>query len=223
MSEQDRRPNEIGCACDIGTSIGAHFDAKVRRMGTDGQGTLHAATKGLLELLPDPAGHSVLELGSGRGGLLARVLARGAARVTGVELSAASVEAARARLDEAGAGDRATLIVGDAAIETLAPHDWVVLDRVICCYPDADGLLANSAPAARTVYAFSVPDSRGFRGIASRLSRAIDNGWNRFRQRPCTTYVHDLHRIDRRLRDAGFVRQAEARTGLWYLAVYARA
>jgi SAM-dependent methyltransferase len=216
----DTNRREIECACDEATSIGAHFDAKVRRGGPSGG--LHKATQGLLELLGDPSGRSILELGSGRGGFLLKVLRDGAARATGVELSAASLDDAHSRLDEAGFGERAALIVGDAATLALAPHDWVVLDRVICCYPDADTLVANSSGAALKLYAFSVPDSRGWRGFAARLSRALDNGWNRFRGRPCTTFVHDLNGVERALRAAGFERRAQSHRGLWYLGVFER-
>ena len=31
--------------------------------------------------------------------------------------------------------------MGDGASVRLVPHDWVVLDRVLCCYPDLDRLL----------------------------------------------------------------------------------
>jgi hypothetical protein len=31
--------------------------------------------------------------------------------------------------------ERAEFKVGDAAVTEVEPHDWVVLDKVICCYP----------------------------------------------------------------------------------------
>jgi hypothetical protein len=121
-----------------------------------------------------------------------------------------------------GLSERASLTVGDAAEAPLEPHDWVVLDRVICCYPDADKLLANSIPAARRRYAFSVPNSRGWRGVAARASRRLDNGWNGLLGRACTTFVHDLDRIERTLRESGFERHATDTRGLWFIAVYER-
>lgn len=214
-----------GCVCDAGASIGArigaHFDSKVERAGPGAGSPMHATTRSILGLLGDPSGRTVLELGCGRGGLMAELLRAGAAGVDGVELSRASVEIARDRFDALGLADRVTLTVGDAAEVALEPRDWVVLDRVICCYPDADKLLANSIPAARRRYAFSVPNSRGWRGIVARASRRLDNGWNGLRGRPCATFVHDIDRIDRTLRSAGFHPAGEKR-GLWYVAVYER-
>ena len=214
------------CSCDpgpsVGERIGAHFDSKVGRAGTGVGSALHATTESILRLLGDPTDRTVLELGCGRGGLMAELLRAGAAGVDGIELSAASVEIARARLTGLGLADKVTLSVGDAAEAVLEPGDWVMLDRVICCYPDADKLLANSIPAARRRYAFSVPNSRGWRGLAARASRRLDNGWNGLRGHSCTTFVHDLDRIDRTLRSAGFERSASEIRGLWYVAVYDR-
>jgi hypothetical protein len=42
------------------------------------------------------------------------------------------------------------------------------------------------------------------------------------RGRPCPGFVHDLDRIDRILARAGLQRRREARTGLWYVALYER-
>ncbi len=221
MSEP-AKDTDAACACDAAVSISAHVDARVRRLGSVAPATLHATTLGLLDLLGDPRGRTVLELGSGRGGLLLELLRRGATRVTGVELSGVSNVAARARLEAAGLADRATLQLGDGASLPLEPHDWVVLDRVICCYPDLDGILRNASHAARHAFAFSVPDSQGWHGTTARLICALDDAWNRFRRRPCTTYVHDLGRIEAALERAGFTQVGVDRRGLWYLALFER-
>jgi SAM-dependent methyltransferase len=226
VADADGDRDGPGCACDleasIGARIGAHFDSKVNRAGAGAGSSLHATTQSLLGLLGDPTDRTVLELGCGRGGLMVELLRAGAARVSGVELSRASIERARERFATSGLADRVTLAVGDGAEAALDPADWVVLDRVICCYPDADKLLANSIPAARRRYAFSVPNSRGLRGLAARASRLVDNGWNGLRGRSCTTFVHDLDRIDRTLRSAGFELSDSTTQGLWYVAVYER-
>ena len=190
--EVDAEREGPGCACDQGPSIGArigsHFDSKVTRVGPDARSSLHATSKSLLGLLGDPTDRTVLELGCGRGGLMVELLREGAAGASGVELSSASVDLARDRFAALGLADKVTLTVGDGAEAVLDRHDWVVLDRVICCYPDADKLLANSIPAARHRYAFSVPNSRGWRGLAARAGRRLDNGVERIARAP----VRDL-------------------------------
>jgi magnesium-protoporphyrin O-methyltransferase len=223
-TERDRDADQ--CACDaepsIGGRIGDHFDSRVRRAGPGAGSSLHKTSLALLGLMGDPTERTILEIGCGRGGLLLELLRSGAAGASGLDLSRASVDQARARFATVGLADRVTLQVGDGAKVPLEPHDWVVLDRAICCYPDADGLVANSIPAARKLFAFSVPNSRGWRGLAARIGRQLDNGWNGLCGRSCKTFVHDLGQLDRTLTAAGFSLRGQGTRGLWYVAVYER-
>jgi SAM-dependent methyltransferase len=218
--------NEPECACPTDSQIARHFDAKVAERLAQGQdpGLVPVSQRlrdALLAL--DPAGATVLELGCGRGGLLVRLVEAGAARATGVDLSAAGIAGARNRFEQAQLSDRARLSAGDGALVALEPHDWVILDRVICCYPDVERLLANTLPAAKRLYAFTVPTSRGWRGAVARLDRWIENVWNSARGQPCSSYVHGLDLIEKRLAMAGFRLRSRDRQRLWHLAIYERA
>jgi magnesium-protoporphyrin O-methyltransferase len=170
----------------------------------------------------DPVDRTVLELGCGRGGLLLALAQAGLAGATGLDLSAASIDAARNRFDQAQLSDYVRLSVGDAARVSLEPHDWVILDRVMCCYPDIERLLANTLPAARQIYAFTVPSSRGWRGVIARLDEWVENAWNSIRGRPCPGYVHDLDLIEEKLTAAGFRLRHRDRHRMWHIAVYER-
>jgi SAM-dependent methyltransferase len=170
----------------------------------------------------DPTGKTVLELGCGRGGLLLGLVQAGAERVTGVDLSSAAIDAARNRFEQVRLLDPADFSVGDAARVPLEPHDWVILDRVICCYPDVERLLANTLPAASQIYAFTVPTSRGWRGVITRLEEWVENAWNTLRGEPCPGYVHDLDLIEERLASAGFRLRHLDRQRLWHIAIYER-
>jgi SAM-dependent methyltransferase len=169
-----------------------------------------------------PTGKTVLELGCGRGGLLLALIQAGATSATGVDLSAASIDTARNRFEQAQLSDRVRLSVDDAARVPLESHDWVILDRVMCCYPDIERLLANTLPAARRLYAFTVPTSRGWRGVIARLEELLENAWNGLRGRPCPGYVHDLDLIEERLTAAGFRLRHRDQQRLWHLAIYER-
>lgn len=170
-------------------------------------------------------GRTVLDVGCGAGGLVLETLDRGAVSATGLDLSSASIGAARRIASERGHGGQARFEVGDGASAALAPHDVVVLDKVFCCYPNVDALLTNSLAAARSVYAFSVPPSAGFRGrIAKALARAA-NTWYRLRRRKFAGFrehVHDVGALDARVRAAGFTAVFSRRRFAWDLAVYAR-
>ncbi len=183
---------------------------------------LVATSAGILELLPDVGElrPSVLELGAGSGALSVELLRRGAARIDGVDLSSASVETAMSRADEAGVGDRASFSVGDGSVVELEPHDWVVLDRVICCYAHLDRLLTNAIDAARQRFVMSVPLSTGWRSLITKAIVTVENATNVLRGRPCPGYVHSVPLIERRLTGAGFRRLRQRRVGLWHVAVY---
>ncbi len=217
--------NEPDCACPVDARIARHFDAKVaERLAQCQDPGLVAVSERLSDALLslDPRGRTVLELGCGRGGLLLRLVQAGATHATGVDLSSAGIDAARNRFDQAQLLERAHLSVGDAARVPLEPHDWVILDRVMCCYPDVEGLLANTLPAARQIYAFTVPTSRGWRGVIARLEEWFENAWNTLRGQPCPGYVHDLDLIEERIASAGFRLRHRDGQRLWHIAVYER-
>jgi magnesium-protoporphyrin O-methyltransferase len=178
----------------------------------------------LLDLMRDTPTRrpSVLELGCGSGGLSVALLEMGASRVTGIDLSASSVRLAQARAEDAGFSEQATFRVGNAADAEAGPHDWVVLDRVVCCFGDPDRLVARAGELATDRIGLTAPESRGWRGWANRPLWAAENAWDLVRG-GCRGYVHDLRRLERRLGDAGFRPMASTRVGLWHVATYERA
>lgn len=213
------------CASGVDPRIARHFDGKSRQRLAAGElPDLHSVSRRLLAELADGGarGRTVLELGCGSGALTVSLLERGAARGHGIDLSAASVELARRRSARARLDERASFEIGDGASVRLEPHDWVVLDRVICCYRRLDLLLANSIPAARSRFAFSVPESRGLRGAINRTIARLENATNVLRGRPCPGYVHPIERIERHLVAAGFRSMRRRTAGLWHVAVFER-
>jgi SAM-dependent methyltransferase len=220
-----RRSGDQSDCCPAAGTIEQHFDRKTAcRLAAGEVPGLVSVSERLKEALLrlGPSGNSILELGCGRGALLLQLVQAGASPVTGVDLSGASIEQARRSFTAAGAMDAANLSVADAARVQLEPHEWVVLDRVMCCYPDIDALLRNSIPAARRVYAFTVPESRGWRGLLSRAEEWLENIWNNVRGCPCPGYVHDIAAIERALQAAGFRRTYFGRVRLWHIGVFAR-
>ena len=190
--------------------------------------TVAGVTGSLLEALEEAglSGRSVLDVGCGIGDLALTALARGATSAYGVDLSPKAIGHARELASARGFGDRARFEIGDGSLIELPPADVVVVNRVVCCYPDADGLLDHSLAAAGSVYAFTAPVSGGLLGLFSRAFNALGNLSYRLRKRRYRgfrTFIHDVDRIDARVRSAGFrpVRR-ERRRLIWELAVYSR-
>jgi len=108
----------------------------------------------------------------------------------------------------------------------LRPADVVVLNRVVCCYPDATGLLDNALPAAGSIVAISAPVDRGAAGALNRAVTAVWNRWYGLRSAKYggfRTFVHDLDAIEARVRAAGFTRLHRSRRRVvWEVAVYQR-
>ncbi|HYM51995.1 MAG TPA: methyltransferase domain-containing protein [Candidatus Dormibacteraeota bacterium] len=167
------------------------------------------------------AGRSVLEIGCGYGRLLVGALVAGARLATGVELDSEALEEARERAEEAGVGAHGTFLEGDGAELELAPHDFVVLDRVICCYADGDRLLERSAALAGRAYAMTVPESRGLRGAWNRIAYTFGGIVDSLRGEE-RVYLHDVRRMERRLSEAGFRLDQAERLGKWHVGIYLR-
>ncbi|GGI48305.1 magnesium-protoporphyrin O-methyltransferase [Agromyces flavus] len=164
---------------------------------------------------------AVLEIGGGVGAIQLELLTRGAAHTTNVELSGAYEREAAALLEERGLERRATRIVGvDVAVEgdRVPTADYVVLHRVVCCYPDVDKLLLAAAGHARRALVFSHPP----RTWLTRSSVAMGNGWMRFRGHEYRGFVHSPSRMYDVLADAGFA-ASPLSTGLqWWVVAATR-
>jgi magnesium-protoporphyrin O-methyltransferase len=207
--------------------IATHFDRMTRQRTEDGTvlPPMVPVTERLLAQLGDVADvrPTILELGCGSAALLVTLLTRGATAADGIDLSPEAIATARRRAVAAGVGDRARFEISDGAGSTHNAHDWVVLDRAICCYPDMPALIGAALSATPRRIAFSVPTSRGLRGIANRIAWGFEAFMTRFQKGACPGYVHDLNDIERRLTAAGFRRRSSDSTLLWYTAVWDRA
>jgi SAM-dependent methyltransferase len=171
-------------------------------------------------------GRTVLDAGCGSGDLSLAALEHGASGATGLDLGRGAIEIAVRVARERGLSDRARFEVGDASSASLPRSDVVVVHRVICCYPDATNLVANTLSVTGDLYAFTAPVDHGLVGALNRLTTWVSNGWYALRRRKYRgfrVFVHDLDAIDAMVRDAGFapLRRERARL-VWDLAVYRR-
>jgi magnesium-protoporphyrin O-methyltransferase len=205
---------------DEATQIGEHFDERFQAWEPVGP----EATDLLFSWIRDEglAGSTIMDVGCGTGEFLLRALEAGAVRATGADLSSEAIAMTSDLLHEAGLAERADLWVGDAAVEPLEPHDVVVLDKVICCYPDADALIARSTSAAERIYAFAVPESRGFWGLLARTRWFMYGILEWIQGDRLPRYIHRRTDVEAKVMAAGFRPLHTGRRFVWFVGVYAR-
>ncbi|TMC84595.1 MAG: methyltransferase domain-containing protein [Chloroflexi bacterium] len=104
-------------------------------------------------------GRTVLEVGGGIGAIQIELLKAGASRAVSVELTPTYEEVAANLLNEAGLADRVERTVMDFAqvAGQVESADIVILNRVICCYPDMPRLAGAAADHARQLLVMSFP------------------------------------------------------------------
>jgi magnesium-protoporphyrin O-methyltransferase len=161
-------------------------------------------------------GASVLEVGGGVGGIQIELLKRGALRAVNLELSPAYDEEAHRLLREAGLEGRVERRLADIAVEpeAVGPADVVVLNRVVCCYPDYERLLGAVAEHARRFVVFSYPP----RNVVSRLGVAGQNLVFRMLGREFRAFAHPPAAMLAVLERRGFRRTFAHRALVWQAA-----
>lgn len=161
------------------------------------------------------AGSSVLEIGGGVGAIQLELLRRGAARTTNLELSAAYDTEAAALASEAGLGERMTRRLGDIAVDddVAEVHDFVLLHRVVCCYPDVERLVGAAASHARRGVILTHPP----RNLVTRGLRVLEDLWLRLLRREYRTFAHPPEVMEAVLREHGFEPVRVHRGLPWYV------
>lgn len=165
-------------------------------------------------------GSTLLEVGGGVGDLQVELLRVGVSRAVSVELSSAYEQAAATLLDEAGLSDRSVRLVGDlvARPDLAEPADLVVLHSVVCCYPDATGLVAAAAARARRHLVMSYPRETWW----LRAWAPVQNLYPRLRGSDFRFHVHPGSTIVDAAERAGLRRVHAERNWVDHLAVFTR-
>ncbi len=158
---------------------------------------------------------SVLDIGCGIGAVGVSLLKRGAGSGTFVDVSAAYLRAARTVSEQAGVEEKATFYQDDFAT-SARPYpqaDVVVLDRVVCCYPNATALLEKAARHSRKTLIFTYPRPFWFMPFFRTLCAF---GMRVFAQE-YRFFLHDPKKLLGAVTAAGHVQVVTHPLGLWQL------
>src|SRR6266851_768339 len=167
-------------------------------------------------------GKTVLEIGCGTGFLSLETLRHGASSCVGVDLSSAAIHEANEFAKESGLQDRARFEVANAASTHQPASDIVIMDKVLCCYPDSSALLKTAFDSSRELLGFVVPRDEGLMKPAMKIGTALINLVEKLRKTGFRLYLHPLRSIDELLAQSGFQQENKARSRFWLVFLYKR-
>ncbi len=165
-------------------------------------------------------GLTLLDIGGGIGAVQFELLRLGVSTATSVEASSAYLEVAREEATRAALDRRITYLHGNfvSLAEGIPDADIVTLDRVICCYDDAEALVSLSAAKARRLYGLVYPRAAWW----VKMAVFFENLVYRLRGSPFRAFVHPTELIDRLVRDHGLKEIHHRETFAWQVVVYQR-
>jgi magnesium-protoporphyrin O-methyltransferase len=163
---------------------------------------------------------SILEIGSGVGHLHQTLLEQGASSAVGIDLASKMIEEAQHWAEERDLTDRVRYVEGDfmEIADDFQSAEITVLDKVVCCYPDAEGLVASSLGKTSRVYALTYPRDRWFvRLFMGVMALAMKIARSDFRP-----YVHSPVQIEKWITRDGFTKNYQHTNLMWLTQVYVR-
>jgi SAM-dependent methyltransferase len=165
-------------------------------------------------------GVSLLDIGCGVGYLHQSLLRHGAAKATGIDLSEKMLSEARALAVEQSLEDRADYILGDfvTIAGDLPGADVTILDKVVCCYPDAKTLVERSLEKSGKIYALTYPRAH----LLNRITTSVEAFCFKLIRCDFRPYVHDPESIERWIEARGFRKRREHMSWIWLMQVYVR-
>lgn len=168
----------------------------------------------------DVAGASLLDIGGGVGVVHHELLRAGAASAIDIDASSAYIAAARAESARRGTAERVAYQHGNfvAIAATIAPTDIVVLDRVVCCYPDMPALVGAAAARAGRLLGLVYPrDTWWVRFGVRAFNLTLSLQRTSFR-----VFCHPTAAVDAQIRSAGLAPRLHKVAGPWQVAIYER-
>lgn len=210
------------CAATCG-AIATQFDM-ARAEGDLRQykaGTLNPTTRLLRDaVLHAGGGRTLLDVGAGIGAATFELLAAGFSTATTVDASPAFVAVARREAEARGLASRMTILAGDFvdSAEAVPAADVVIMDRVVCCYPEYAPLLGQALTHSNHLFAYAYPRDRWY----VRLAMAWENSCRALRRNSFRAFVHPTGVMEAIIRAHGFARASRTGTLAWCVDVYRR-
>jgi len=165
-------------------------------------------------------GKTLLEVGGGIGAIEIELLKAGMETAVNVELTPTYESAASELILEAGLSDRVERRVIDFAEAgtDVQSADVVVMNRVICCYPDMPKLVGAASDRARDLLVMSFPNRRWW----TRLGLAVANFGFRVIRMQFRVFLHPPARILAAVEERGFQIRLNQSALIWQVVALER-
>lgn len=181
-----------------------------------------ATTRQLLDAISEREveDKTLLDIGGGIGAIQHELLKVGARSVVSVDASSAYASVSRDEARRQGHADRITQHLGDFVelAESIEPADIVTLDRVICCYHDAENLLRRSSERATRLLGLVYPGD----GWLFRVAVRLFNLGLRIRRSDFRVFVHPNSLVSGIMEGNGFQRVFYRKNLIWQVMLYER-
>lgn len=161
-------------------------------------------------------GKSILDIGGGIGALSLTALQQGASRAQLIEISSDYLKTANTLSKAMGFQEQLTLQQGDFMLLSAEVSNIVVLDRVVCCYPDATGLLAKAALHSREYLIYTEPTHNWFSWFAKTLINT--SMW--LVRNPYRFFRHSSEELEKAATGCGHELVQKTQFGFWQLNVF---
>ncbi len=179
-------------------------------------------TKKLLSLLSgyDQRGKSLLDIGGGIGAIQWEFVRNGGIKTTDIDSSSGYIDVASDYAIEIKHQDASFKMADFNEVQKeIGRHDFVSLDKVVCCYPEYKNLLGNALDKTGTALALSMP----LGGWISNLFAQFSKIYLILRKNPFRTYIHSPQQVHDFIESRGFRLSEKAMSFPWLVRVYERA
>lgn len=165
-------------------------------------------------------GKRLLDIGGGIGAIQWYFLSHMGAETTDVDAADAYLKVAKEYATEHHWEDRCKFVKGDFSEvgSAIQVHDFVTLDRVICCYPDYISLLKMAMDKCGSVLALSYPMSSPIAQLISEMTGM----YLYMKRNPFRTFIHSSSAVESFITSQGFKLKHKGLTFPWHVQVYER-
>ena len=162
----------------------------------------------------------LLDIGAGIGVLQHELLQHGVQSVEHVDASKSYLRVAQSECEQRGNTHRVTFISGDFTDPNLdvGEAEVVLLDRVLCCYPNYLDLVKRSTERCLQLYAISYPRNH----VLARIAFFFDNLERRLQGKSFRAFVHRIEDVEALVASSGLTLNSVHNTLLWRVAVFRR-